>query len=306
MFWYEPGKHWVLALYVEANQHHDMRFYTSTDLRHWTMASQFEGGVGKNYFLYECPDIWEMPVEGQPAGKKWIITAGNTEYMVGTFDGQTFTSEFPMLPGQLGKGYYAPQTFNDEPLGRRVRMGWLQTDAPGMPFTQSMSLPTEHKLVRTSDGLRLTWSPVKELENLRKQTYVEGPRTLAPDGDNPLAKVDTDLLEIRAGFTPGKTGRTTFLVRGVPVSYDAAQGVLSVGDRQVPTPLVDGKMSLIIYADRLSLEVYASDGLTYVPCPVEFKSQDRSASVKVEGSPTSFEQLNAYELQSAWTNLPPP
>ena len=301
-FWYASGKHWVLALYVEENDHHNIRFYTSPDLRHWTQASQFQGGKkGSDNFLYECPDIWEMPVEGQPSEKKWILTAGNTVYMVGSFDGKTFTSESPELPGQQGTGYYAPQTFNDEPQGRRVRFGWLQTDAPGMPFTQSMSLPSEHKLIQTPAGLRLTWSPVKELETLRAQAYRQGPLTLAPNAANPLANVDTDLLEIRAEFTPSKTGKTTFTIRGVPIVYDASRGELSIRDHHVSTPLLDGKLDLIIYADRLSLEVYASRGLTYVPLPVDFNPADYSASISVTEEPESFTRLEAYELHGIWS-----
>ena len=304
-FWYAPGKHWVLALYVEENNHHNIRFFTSPDLRHWKFASQFQGGKkGEDNFLYECPDIWEMPVESRLGETKWILTAGNTAYMVGTFDGSTFTSESPEIPGQRGTGYYAPQTFNDEPRGRRVRIGWLQTDAPGMPFTQSMSLPAEHHLVETPEGLRLTWSPVKELEALRAQTYRQGPLTLAPGEVNPLAKVDTDLLEIRATFRPASVGKTTFTIRGEPVSYDAGNGQLTVRDRRVATPLVDGKLSLAIYADRLSLEVYASNGLAYVPMPVMFDPKNRTALVSVEGPPVVFTQLDAYELHSVWSLAP--
>ena len=61
-----------------------------------------------------------------------------------------------------------------------------------------------------------------------------------------------------------------------------------------------GKLNLIVYADRLSLEVYASGGLTYVPLPVDFPAVNRGALVTVEGEPVSFERLDAYELQSAW------
>lgn len=306
VFWYAPDKKWMLVLYVEDNDHHNVRFFRSDDLKHWTAVSQFEGGrIGhdgqpSDNFLYECPDFWEMPVEGEPGQTRWVLTAGNSEYMVGSFDGTTFKPETPKLPGQRGRGYYAAQTFNDEPQRRRVRLGWLWTDAPGTPFTQSMSLPSEHRLVRTPEGLRLTWSPVRELETLREETYLSGDRTVAPDDANPLAKVDTDLLEIRAAFAPGKTGKVTFTVRGVPVVYDAAKSELTVQDRRIAAPPADGKMDLTLYADRLSLEVYANGGLIYVPLPVDFKPDDRGAGLKVERGKVAFERLDAYRLRSAW------
>ena len=40
---------------------------------------------------------------------------------------------------------------------------------------------------------------------------------------------------------------------------------------------------------------------TYVPLPVDFSADDRSASVTVQGEPVSFSQLDVYELRSAWT-----
>lgn len=308
VFWYAPGKHWVLALYVEEHDHHNIRFYVSGDLRHWTQISQFEGGQ-KGYdgrpgdnFLYECPDIWEMPVEREPGQTRWVLTAGNTEYMVGRFDGEKFTPETPKLPGQSGQGYYAPQTFNDEPQGRRVRIGWLQTAAPGMPFSQSMSLPSEHKLVRTPEGLRLTWVPVEELKSLRDRVLREGPKILSAD-DPPFFVSPSKRLEIRARFRPGKTGRTVFLVHEKVIAYDAADGKLRVGNQQIPVSLADGKLDLTIYVDALSLEVYANGGLTYVPVPINF-GPEPLVSVSATGEPVEFDQLDAYELASAWPDQP--
>ena len=90
-------------------------------------------------------------------------------------------------------------------------------------------------------------------------------------------------------------------MRGVPVIYDAAKGELTVRDRHVPSPLVDGKQRLIIYADRLSLEVYASGGLIYLPVPIEFPSDKREVSIAVGDDSVRFERLDIYGLKSAWS-----
>jgi sucrose-6-phosphate hydrolase SacC (GH32 family) len=47
-----------------------------------------------------------------------VISGASTEYAIGTFDGTKFGAETSKLPGHRGRGYYAPQTFSDEPEGR--------------------------------------------------------------------------------------------------------------------------------------------------------------------------------------------
>ena len=119
-------------------------------MKTWTFQSRIAG-------FFECPDIFEL-------SGKWVLTAASSEYMVGAFDGKTFTPETPKLKGHLGRGFYAAQTFSHEPKGRVVQIGWLQTATPGMPFNQAMSLPLELKLRQTAAGPRLTWQPVEELK----------------------------------------------------------------------------------------------------------------------------------------------
>lgn len=264
-------------------------------------------------FLFECPDIFELPLDGDAKNTRWILGAANTEYAVGTFDGQKFTAETPKLRGHRGGkpnarsyidwDYYAPQTFSDEPHGRRVQIGWFQTLTPTMPFNQSMSIPTELRLVSTPDGPRLTWTPVKELEALREKSHILPAFTLAPNAADLLAAITGELLEIRAEFEPRNAAEIAFNIRGVPVVFDAKKQEIIVNGRRAPAPLNKGRQRLTIFADRTGLEVFASDGLTFVSMPVNLNPDDHSLTVSAKDGSVSFIRLDVCELRSIWAGI---
>ena len=295
VMWYAPEKKWVMCLYVSLNNANTIHFLGSTNLKDWTVMSQVDG-------FAECPDLFELPVDGDAANKKWVLTAGSSEYMTGTFDGTKFTPETAKLLGHRGKGFYAAQTFSDIPQqdGRRVQIGWFQTETKGMPFNQSMTIPLELKLAGTSDGPRLTWTPVKELEALRARTHKLAPMTLRPDSPNPLADVKAELVELRAEFEPGDASEVAFTVRGATIVYDAKKQELAVNDHRASAPLRDGKQRLTLYCDRTGLEVFASDGLTYMPMPFQPKADDLTVGVQARGGSAKINSLRVYELKSAW------
>jgi fructan beta-fructosidase len=302
LLWHAPTKKWVMAVYVLLNKRHTMHFYTSPNLKEWTLASVLEGGHdGKDGYLFECPDLFELPVDGDAKSSKWVLLGANTEYMIGTFDGTAFKSEQTKLPGHRGKGFYAPQTFNDMPDGRRIQIGWFQTPTPGMPFNQSMSIPLELKLTATPDGPRMTWTPVKELESLRAKSHFIEPMTLTPNAANPLANIRTELMEIRVEFEPSAESELTYIVRGATIRYDATKKEIVVNGHRAPAPLRDGKQRLIIYCDRIGLEVFAADGQTFVPMPFTPKVDDRNLSVAVKGGNIRITALTVHELKSAWS-----
>ncbi len=236
--------------------------------------------------------------------KKWVLTAASSEYMVGSFDGTKFTPETPKLPGHRGKGFYAAQTFSDIPVsdGRRIQIGWFQTETKGMPFNQSMTIPLELRLSATSEGPRLTWTPVKELASLRARSHDLGATSLKPDGPNLLASVKAELVELRAEFEPGAASEVVFTVRGATIAYDAKKQELIVNNHRVPAPPRGGKQRLTIYCDRTGLEIFASDGLTYVPKPFQPKADDLALAVQTKGGDAKITALQVHELRSAWTS----
>ena len=305
VFWHEPTKKWVMVLYVglpnpngakdahgKPTQKHTIHFFTSPNLRDWALASVTEGGTNGDNFLYECPDFFELPVDGDASKKKWVLTAANSEYVLGAFDGVTFTPETSKLPGVRGHGFYAAQSYSDVPDGRRIQIGWCQAPSPGMSFNQMQSFPSVLSLRSTPEGVRLARAPVKELESLR-----EG----ADQGGN-LSNFRAELVELRDEFEPGDAESIEFKLRGAKIVYDAKKQEIVVNGQTASAPLVNGKQRLIIYVDRTQLEVFASDGLTYLTLPFIPKPEDQSVSVEVKGDKPKSNKVQVYKLNSCWTS----
>ncbi len=300
VFWHGPTKRWVMVLYVEQpGKTRTMQFFTSANLRDWTPTSVVTGTPGTNY-LHECPDCFELPVDGDPARSKWVLLGANTEYAVGSFDGTTFTADAVALPGHRGKGFYAPQSFNDVPDGRRLFIGWWQTETKGMPFNQSMSLPLELGLTETADGPRLTFAPARETEALRARSHRLGGSTLAPGSADPLAGVTAELVELRADIEPAAADEIVLTVRGGTIAYDVKAQELVVNGHRAPAPLRDGRLRVAVFCDRTGLEVFAADGLCYVPFPFQPQPDDRGLGLEARGGAARINSLDVHELRSAW------
>jgi sucrose-6-phosphate hydrolase SacC (GH32 family) len=293
VMWHEPTKRWVMVLYVEVKGVHTIQFFTSPNLRDWTFQSQTDG-------FYECPDLFELAVDGNAANRKWVLMAASGEYRVGSFDGVSFHAETPMIPLSRGKGFYAPQTFSDIPAsdGRRIQIGWFQTETPGMPFNQSMTLPTELTLVSTDDGPRLSALPVRELASLRSLGDLRENVTIRPGDGSPQADVAAELVEFEAEFEPGEATKVLIEVRGATIEFDLSAHEISVNGHR--TPIRPGPQHVRVFVDRIGLEVFADDGLTYIPMPFLPSAANLGVAVKVEGGEVKFSRLGLYELKSAW------
>ena len=169
-----------------------------------------------------------------------------------------------------------------------------------MPFNQSMSIPLEMRLVKTSEGPRMTYAPVRELEALRGKSHVIGAMKVSEGAANPLGAIQAELVELVAEFEPGDAAEIAFNVRGVPVVYDARKQEVVVNGHRAPASLRNGKQRLTVFADRTCLEVFASDGLTYVPMPINLKPEAKSLAVTTKGGTANFLRLEVHELRSAW------
>ncbi|MCY9447989.1 GH32 C-terminal domain-containing protein [Bacillus haynesii] len=216
VIWHEQTKKWVMMLAGGDR----ILIYTSPDLKQWTYASEFGEGEGSHGGLWECPDLFELPVEGRPNETKWVmqvsvgdgaVSGGSgMQYFVGSFDGTTFKNENPpnrVLWTDYGKDFYAAVSWSDIPEsdGRRLWLGWMSNwqyanDVPTSPWRSAMSIPRELKLKAFSKGLRMVQAPVAELQSIRGASQTWKNKIISPRNGNILKALSGDAYEINAEF----------------------------------------------------------------------------------------------------------
>lgn len=183
VFRYEPEQKWVMI--VSADK--EMRFFSSKDLKDWTYMSSFGKGYGMQPSQFECPDMVELPVDGDENRKKWALIVNinpgclfggsATQYFIGDFDGTKFTCDTrPEVVKWMdwGKDHYATVCFSN--TGERViAMPWMSNwqyanIVPTRQFRSANALPRELTMYSEGKELYLAVNPVKETEALRKGT----------------------------------------------------------------------------------------------------------------------------------------
>ena len=292
--WYEPDGHWVMAVYDERDDSKGIAFYTSADLKAWEYQSRIDG-------YFECPEIFELAVDGDKQSTRWVVYGGSGDYAIGRFDGKTFTPESDKLRFSFGNCFYASQTFSNVAPGdgRRIQIAWGRIGHPDMPFNQMMDFPVELALRTTEEGIRMFAEPVREIELLHAKKHAWNDETLEP-GKNLLDGITGELFHVRADFAVGDAKQLGFKIRGVPVTYKVEKRQLVCGDKTAPAELVDGRLRLEILVDRTSIEIFAQEGRLYMPMGVIPPDEDRTLEVFTEGGPATVRSLEVNELRSAW------
>ncbi|MEP6746673.1 MAG: glycoside hydrolase family 32 protein [Bacteroidota bacterium] len=172
--WNEETKKWVMVVSLPVE--HKLQFYASPNLKQWNLLSEF-GPAGYTSAAWECPSLMQVPLEGNPAKKKWVlaISAAGAErgvfiqYFVGTFDGKTFRNDNPdnlILPVDYGDCFYAAIPWNEIPQHKQIYIGWMvPPPQPTYPWRGQMSVPRDLTLRQTKEGLRLIQKPTAVIQN---------------------------------------------------------------------------------------------------------------------------------------------
>lgn len=293
VIWYEPGKHWVMALYSDIDKKRTIAFYNSTDLKNWTYQSNVPD-------FYECPEIFELAVDGDKSKTKWVIYGASGDYMIGDFNGKEFSPDGDKIRFHYGNCFYASQTYNNIPEedGRRIQIAWGRIETPGMGFNQCMLFPVVLTLQTTDDGIRMFAEPVREIESLHRKKHSIEPSAI--NGQKALSRLKGDLFHIDSEFTPADAEEFGFVIRGTEVTYNAKTQTLSCKDKTANLKPTAGKIKLEILVDRNSIEIFANDGRIYMPIGGILPEDNKSIELFSNGGKAKIELLNIYELNSAW------
>ncbi|SEL39469.1 glycoside hydrolase family 32 protein [Parapedobacter koreensis] len=287
VFWYQPGNHWVMVL----NERDGHSIYTSADLKDWHYESHVTG-------FWECPELFELPIDGDPNNTKWVMYGASGTYMLGAFDGKVFTPESGKYI-YTGGAIYAAQTYTNMPDGRRVQIGWGRVSHTGMPFNGMMLLPTELTLRTTKDGPRLFNVPVKETSQLF--TPVRQWENLSSDQANALLDEfdHADGLRIKTTFKLSHaTGAGLNLFGQRIVDYDLNFNKLN-GVFYSPEDMVSMELSADIYIDRTTIEVFIDDGAYSYSLERKPESGNQEG-LQFWGNRIEVKNLEVFRAKSIW------
>ena len=329
VFWYAPGKHWVMILAV--GQH--MEIYSSVNLKEWKKESEFGAMQGAHGGVWECPDLVEIPVEGTRE-KKWVLICNlnpggpfggsAAQYFVGSFDGKKFVNESPTQTKWMdwGKDNYATVTWNNAPDGRCIALGWMSNwqyanNVPTRQYRSANTLARDLTLYREGQELYLKSTPSVEVKKARgKKVSIPSFRVSEKHEIVNLFEEKQGAYEVEILIQNAGASKIAFCLlndKGEKVSmyYDLNRKQF-VMDRSesgtvdfskdfpavtVAPANVDKELTLRLFVDRSSIEAFGEDG-KFVMTNLVFPSQPYvKMCFEADKNGYAVKTLNVYKLQ---------
>ena len=295
IFWHEPTREWKMALYLDGDE---FAIFGSKDLKQWHELSRLHIPGSS-----ECPELFQMPVEGEKNESKWIFYGANCRYLVGTFDGKTFTPETEPRMLDFGQ-FYASQTYSNAPNGRRIQIGWMngQGPLPNMPFNQQMGVPSDLVLRKGGEGYVILRTPAHEIEQLWSKTLKGENLTLAKANDT-LGKLKGGAYDISLSFQLKIGAPIRIDIGGQELTIDPEHKSIKFLGREAPLTITVGRVDIRMLIDRSSAEFFLQDGsvsLTMYLPPDNVKPVNRKVALAYDEREVALERLVAHEIKSAW------
>ncbi len=329
VFWYAPGKHWVMMLAV--GQH--MEIYSSVNLKEWKKESEFGAMQGAHGGVWECPDLVEIPVEGTRE-KKWVLICNlnpggpfggsAAQYFVGSFDGKKFVNESPTQTKWMdwGKDNYATVTWNNAPDGRCIALGWMSNwqyanNVPIRQYRSANTLARDLTLYREGQELYLKSTPSVEVKKARgKKVSIPSFKVSEKHEMVNLFEEKQGAYEVEIVIQNAGASKIAFCLlndKGEKVSmyYDLNRKQF-VMDRSesgtvdfskdfpavtVAPANVDKELTLRLFVDRSSIEAFGEDG-KFVMTNLVFPSQPYvKMCFEADKNGYAVKSLNVYKLQ---------
>jgi sucrose-6-phosphate hydrolase SacC (GH32 family) len=321
VFWSEQSRRWIMA--VSLPNDHKVVFYGSPDLKRWNRLSEF-GPAGATSGQWECPDVFQLPVDANPSKRRWVLKVGlnpgglqggsGEQYFIGRFDGNRFVNDNPptvTLWTDYGKDCYCALTFNNLPASRRpVMLGWMNNwqyadKVPTHPWRGQMTIPRELSLQTFPEGIRLVQKPI--LKPLREI------HTIANDNISAESFSFTATMDPRGAKVAGWklfSGNDAY----TEIGYDSVRKEVFV-DRThtgstdfsedfpartaAPFLAPPGPLTFDVLVDRNSIEVFTASGRIAITNLIFTPPTIRLSFFSEGGNPASL-SLDSWSLRSIW------
>jgi fructan beta-fructosidase len=291
LFKYPPTGDWIIVL----NERDGHSIYTSRDLKSWTYQSHVTG-------FWECPELFELPVDGNSNNTKWVMYGASGTYMIGSFDGKKFIPESGKYYYTTGS-IYAAQTYANIPKsdGRRIQIGWSRLSHPNMPFNGQMLIPTELTLRTTKEGIRLFSVPIKEFDKL--QSKLGEWDALTCDEANKLLESykHTGLLRIKFTLSLSHATSAGLSLNGQTlINYDINNNTVN-GVFYSPEDRSSMELSVDMIIDKTSVEAFIDQGAYSYSMGLNSKNQEGLRFWS--NHPIEIKKVEVYNLTSIWNNI---
>jgi fructan beta-fructosidase len=328
IFWYEPTSKWIMV--VAKAKEKKIKFYESTNLKEWVWLSDF-GPAGAQDKVWECPDLFQLNVDGNPNNKKWVMVVSidwaREQYFIGDFDGKSFKLDNEKYPLYVDKGldYYASRVFRDydNTLKKTPSLGWIATwdYAQLVPSSWGKgfwSIPRDLELKTFPEGLRMIQKPEENLKTIREFPVIFTQKIKKGTHKLPQFMPKENVYEVDAVFSTNKPDVFGFNLcvgdgRKVSVSYDTQNDLLTIDRTNCSNVSIEkfarktsakvapenGKLRMHIYVDKSSIELFTNQGkdvFTLLTYPGETQTGIEVFSTGI-GTKMNF---SAWMLKSVW------
>ena len=313
ILWYAPEKKWVMVVFNQPpGGRNGFYFFESKDLKNWTETSVLED-------MYECPNLFQLPVDGKKDDMRWVTWGSPTEYLIGKFNGKAFVpDDNRRLRANFGQ-CSASQVFANAPGGRIVQIEWAHCGGSDGEFCWMAAFPLDLTLRTTPEGMRLFADFIPELAKLRKAGSQQ--KDLVVKAGTPLKVGDiSQPAEIIAEFDPGSASQVTFTGPELNIHWNAKSQELKVTETGKPegetygygpdgkvARLVpkDGRMTVHILLDIPSVEIVTSAG-DYIIKARDYRKLGTHSPMEIgaEGGDVKFSRLEVYPLKSIHEDKP--
>jgi fructan beta-fructosidase len=331
IFWYEPKQYWVMVVVLP--DEHKAQFYQSKNLLNWTWMSDF-GPAGDINGVWECPDLFEAPIDNEHNKKKWVLTISanppsRMQYFVGEFDGTSFhneNNEAQILRPDYGTDYYAGISYNHlNNTQAPVMIGWANNwayanDIPTSPWRSAMSLPRNIAVHKNGKQWTLLCKPINALQTLRDDVYeikkavVTDKQELDVLSQQFEMSCTLDVKNIKQAGVRIALGDEHY----TEIGYDASTSSLYIDRSKSGNTTFnkafeqttycsnnlkpdDGKIQLHIFFDNSIIEVFANDGELVMTSQIFPGKEDDQVTLFSKGGTAVFSDIKLWEMKSAWS-----